>query len=575
MQVIQVMKVMQAIAIKPLKFILKLLRTFWDRSRRSPLNTRVCSQISGQITGQIKLLAAILAIAFCLGACSNSSSEISSTKANLSAVNVAQSSKISSKITISEVSPPPTIQKLSRYFDAYEPQIEILEPKSDRILTDTKVAVKFAVKDLPIFKNPDLGLGTHVHVILDNQEYKALYDLSQPLVFENLAVGTHTIRAFVSRPWHESFKNEGAFAQTTFHVYTKTGENTPNPQLPLLTYSRPVGVYGAEPIMLDFYLKNTPLHAALLEADPTNDWQIRVTVNNQSFNVDQWQPIYIKGLNTGLNWVKLEFLDSAGHLVPNQFNSTAHLINYQPNGTDTLSRLIRGEAIAGIEGIVNPNYTATQIPAQVTESNPAVIQDILDLKSEPKEPKSNELTPEIPIKSGVEDQKPQSIPQPPQVSPPISKPKSASTPETLPEIIPRDSPIVPIQDPKIDPKTVPQISPSTPDRAVTNQTANELAVPIIKSVELPKSEPKFETVPPLESTEVPVISPPSKPFQPEIDLTPEKVLKGLDNLNLGERLKQSRQKKAVEQNTTLNIKENINQNADKTLNIDPTESKVD
>jgi hypothetical protein len=158
-----------------------------------------------QNLGKFKALSILLLMALCLGACNssepknfNSSTNLTSASTNISA----------GKVTISEVSPPPAIQKLSRSFDAFEPQIKILEPKSDQILTDTKVAVRFEVKDLPIFKNPDLGLGTHIHVILDNQEYKASYDLSQPLVFENLAVGTHTIRAFASRPWHESFKKE-------------------------------------------------------------------------------------------------------------------------------------------------------------------------------------------------------------------------------------------------------------------------------------------------------------------------------------------------------------------------------
>lgn len=501
---------MQAIAIKPLKFILKLLGTFCYKSLRvSPVFNPV---IISKRFGQIKLLVTILAIALCLGACGRT--EISSSPTNLSVVNTERSSKI----TISEVSPPPTIQKLSRYFDAYEPQVKILEPKSDRILTDTKVAIKFDVKDLPIFKNPDLGLGTHVHVILDNQEYKALYDLAQPLVFENLGVGTHTIRAFASRPWHESFKNEGAFAMTTFHVYTKTGENTPNPQLPLLTYSRPVGVYGAEPVMLDFYLKNTPLHAALLEEDPTADWQIRVTVNDQSFNVDRWQPIYIKGLNVGLNWVKLEFLDAQGHLVPNQFNSTAHLINYQPNGTDTLSRLIRGEAIADVERIVDPNYT-------VSESNSV----IPELKAEPK---AVELAPKIlpnPVKSAADQIKPAETILPIEaISPPISEP--TPTPEAILE-----TPIAPIID------STPKIPPATPDRAVTNQTANDV-LPTPPALESLKSEPEIL---PTESVEIPKSQ--SKPPD-KIDITipesPPKVLKGLDNLNLGERLKQSRQKAA-------------------------------
>ncbi len=255
---------------------------------------------------------------------------------------------------ISEVSPPPAIAKLAKLFDQYSPTVTILSPQPDQVLLDNKVSVKIKVTDLPIFKSPDFGLGPHVRVALDGQEYKALYDQEQTLTFENLSPGTHTLRAFASRPWHESFKNKTAYAQVTFHVFTPTVENLPQPDQPLLTYSRPVGTYGAEPIMLDFYIHNP----ALAQADLTNipDWRVRVTVNGETFVTDQWQSIYLQGLNTGRNWVKLELIDSKGLLIPNAYSSTAHLFTYQPNGTDTLSRMTRGEVIPNIEAIADANY---------------------------------------------------------------------------------------------------------------------------------------------------------------------------------------------------------------------------
>lgn len=268
---------------------------------------------------------------------------------------------------ISEVSPPTAIAKLAKLFDQYSPTVTILSPQPDQVLVDNKVAVKIKVTDLPIFKSRDLGLGPHVHVALDGQEYKALYDQEQTLTFENLSPGTHTLRAFASRPWHESFKNKTAYDQVTFHVLTPTVENLPQPDQPLLTYSRPVGTYGAEPIMLDFYIHNP----ALAQADLANipDWKVRVTVNGETFVTDQWQSIYLKGLNPGRNWVKLELIDSKGLLIPNAYSSTAHLFTYQPNGTDTLSRMTRGEEIPYIEAIADANYVP---PAPLPEETEAV-----------------------------------------------------------------------------------------------------------------------------------------------------------------------------------------------------------
>ena len=269
---------------------------------------------------------------------------------------------------ITEVSPPSEIQRLSKLLDRYEPQVSIVSPKPEEVLNDTQIAVKLDVKNLPIFKNVDFGLGPHVHVTLDNQEYKALYDLNQTVTFDHLNVGTHTVRAFASRPWHESFKNKGAYAQVTFNVLTKTGENTPEPKTPLITYSRPVGTYGAEPIMLDFYLQNAPLHLIAKNDQVINDWQVRATIDGQSFTFDRWEPIYLKGFKQGKNWVKLELIEDDGDAIANVFNSTAHLIDFQPNGTDTLARLVRDEKIANIEAIVNPDYVAPApvvIPAPV------------------------------------------------------------------------------------------------------------------------------------------------------------------------------------------------------------------
>ncbi|NEQ63996.1 MAG: hypothetical protein F6K21_00405, partial [Symploca sp. SIO2D2] len=267
---------------------------------------------------------------------------------------------------LSEVAPPSVIQQLNQSLDAYQPQVAILSPTFDEVLQDNTVKVEFQVQDLPIFQDPKLGLGLHLHVLLDNQIHREVYELDKPLVFEDLSPGTHTLRVFASRPWHESFKNEGAYAQTTFHLFTKTTDNNPDPALPILTYNHPQGSYGAQPIMLDFYLTNAPLHLVAAEnsEDEIVDWRIRVTVNGQSFVLDNWQPFYLKGFKPGKNWVHLEFLDEQGNPVKNVFNDTVRLISYEPEGQDTLSQLVRGEL--GLEvarSIIEPNYQNIPQPA--------------------------------------------------------------------------------------------------------------------------------------------------------------------------------------------------------------------
>jgi hypothetical protein len=368
--------------------------------------------------------------------------------------------------TFSETAPPDVIQALRPSLEGYQPQVSILSPQVDEILQGNIVKVRLQVKDLPIFKDSQWQLGPHLHLILDNQPYIAVYDLNQPVVLSDLSPGTHTLRVFASRPWHESFKNEGAYAQATFHVLTKTEENNPDAKLPLLTYSRPTGSYGAEPIMLDFYLTNAPLHS-LAETNPDDtmsNWRIRSTVNGESFILDRWQPIYLKGFKPGKTWVKLEFLDNQGQPVKNAFNTTIRLINYQPNGQDTLSKIVRGELTADeVRGIVDPSYTA-KIP--VTEPNP-----IPETKVE-KQPIPEVKVPEIAPTPETKVEK-QPIPE-------VKVPEIAPTPETKVE----KQPIPKIKVPEVTPTHVAS-PPIAPQAEVTETEESNSPT---QTMENPKSQ---------------------------------------------------------------------------------------
>ena len=159
---------------------------------------------------------------------------------------------------IDEVAPPPIVQRLNRELDRYQPQVQIVAPRSDETLNQTQVSVQLRVQDLPLFKDEALGAGPHLKLLLDDRPVAEIFDASEPIALRDLAPGSHTLRAFAERPWHESFKNDGAYAQVTFHVFTKTHDRAPDPSKPLLTYNQPIGVVGTEPVLLDFYLTNAP-----------------------------------------------------------------------------------------------------------------------------------------------------------------------------------------------------------------------------------------------------------------------------------------------------------------------------
>jgi hypothetical protein len=393
-----------------------------------------------------------------------------------------QKTQISKRI--SEVSPPTVIQELRQTLEVYQPQVAILTPKQDEILQDNTVTVQLQVKDLPIFKDPQLDLGPHLHVILDNEPLESVYDINKPLTLANLSVGSHTLRVFSVYPWNESFKNEGAYTETRFHIFTRTDDNNPDTAKPLLTYNNPQGKYGAEPILLDFYITNAPLHLVAQEnpKDEISDWRIRCTINNESFTIDRWQPLYLKGFKPGKNWVKLEFIDEQGNRVRNVFNTDARLFTYEPNSQDTLSKIIRGELTAEqVRAIADPNYRAK---TRLTEPTPTPSIE-KPTKKEPIKPSPQE-TPQIEqSKSKQPIESPSPKPQP-KITP---SPESTALPEAVPsqQEKPKPGKLFRLEKYKIPtPQPTPEVSPSLPP------TLPEIVIesPSPKSTVKPEPEPK-------------------------------------------------------------------------------------
>ena len=274
---------------------------------------------------------------------------------------------------ISEVAPPAVFLDLANLASDLQPQVKIVYPKPNQTVKETQVAVEVSLKGLSIYKDDETQLGPHLKVIIDNQPARDVYRLDESIEFSDLLPGSHTLRVLAVLPWGETFKNADAYAQSTFHVLAATGENTPAADSPVLTYSEPQGVFGAQPVPLDFYLSNAPLHLVAQESveDDVRDWQIRCTVDGQSFLFDQWKPIYLQGLKPGQNWVQVELVDDKGDRIPGPFNSTVRLINYDPNQKDTLSKLIRGELpIEQIGQIVIPDYVPPVIEETPLEELP-------------------------------------------------------------------------------------------------------------------------------------------------------------------------------------------------------------
>ncbi|MEP6911196.1 MAG: hypothetical protein ABI923_00485 [bacterium] len=248
--------------------------------------------------------------------------------------------------------------------DQAKPVLKIVSPAKDAVINGSTVTVKLDLSgDLKGYmphKDPATGKGNHIHVILDNQPYEAYYDLGQPFELRNLIAGKHTLRAFPSRPWHESYKNDDAFQMVSFTVKgggdaakpttTNTGQTMANnnasatpttpregkdmaqstagdvdPTKPLLTYSRPKGEYkgaDADPIMIDFWVAN-----AKLKGDG-GEYRVRYIIDDDAPRfIDKWEPTWLSGWLSGKHTVRLELLGKDEMPVENGgYNTTTREI---------------------------------------------------------------------------------------------------------------------------------------------------------------------------------------------------------------------------------------------------------
>lgn len=204
------------------------------------------------------------------------------------------------------------------------PTLRVTSPRNGARIARGPVNVRVALSNWSLAPDP----GNHVHVIVDNEPYIAVRDVSHEfdlaaLVHDNLghdlAPGTHVVRIFPSRPTHESVKTDGAFAMFTFVYGAPTQGFSFDATAPLLTFSRPKGcnVTGNR-VLLDFYLTNVPA----LSADGL---RVHYTIDEISGDITSWVPHFIENLLPGQHTIRLQLMRN-GEPVAGPFNDTSRTI---------------------------------------------------------------------------------------------------------------------------------------------------------------------------------------------------------------------------------------------------------
>lgn len=159
------------------------------------------------------------------------------------------------------------------------------------------------------------GKGQHIHLIVNDQPYRAKYTSNFSDV--SLEDGEYHILSFLSRSYHESIKSGKAHLAQKFTVKDKTAVAFESINDPMIFYSRPKGVYAGkentEKVMLDFFIINSEL--------ASDQYKVKVSINSEEDHIlDKWQPYYIENLPIGKNTITLTLIDKNGDTVQAPYN---------------------------------------------------------------------------------------------------------------------------------------------------------------------------------------------------------------------------------------------------------------
>lgn len=190
--------------------------------------------------------------------------------------------------------------------------LKIVSPKPDEVIplpspaegaggpAGAEVHVHFDLKNYELFQDPKTKAGQYILIVLDGKLQVAHYLADKGWVFKNVPKGTHTLRALLERPWHESIKEPGAYATVTFHVGEKSAsEPAVDPNEPVLTVMRPRGKYKkaeAAKLLFDFFVSGCRVAP---EKTP-EACQVKFRIGDKpEKELSTWAPVWLDNLPAG------------------------------------------------------------------------------------------------------------------------------------------------------------------------------------------------------------------------------------------------------------------------------------
>jgi len=266
---------------------------------------------------------------------------------------VAPSSRAASA-HLQEVSPPLAVSQFKDAVGEKLPQLEILEPANGTMVADGTWTLRVKVSDWPLIDGGSLGLGPHLLVILDGESPRVITTTETQMA--PLSPGSHRLTVAAAWPWGEIIKSHGAFDQIRLYRAAANPLSVPAPGSSQLLVISPSSnsKNKVQPVLLDWLLIDAPLQNLRLD---DASWRLRITVNGESFLVDQQTPLWLSGWHSGANALLWELVDGRGEALNPPFNSIVSELHVEDSNASLspwFNGRIKADDLAVLQGKVPP-----------------------------------------------------------------------------------------------------------------------------------------------------------------------------------------------------------------------------
>lgn len=283
---------------------------------------------------------------------------------------------------LQEVSPPAAVLQFKDALGEKLPQLKILEPANGAMVAAGAWTLRVKVSDWPLIDGGLLGLGPHLLAMLDGDPPRVL--TSTQTEMPPLSPGSHRLTVVAAWPWGEVIKSHGAFDQIRLHRAAVNPLAVPAPGSAQLFVTAPISNSHnmVQPVLLDWLLIDAPLQNLRLD---DASWRLRISVNGESFLVDQQTPLWLNGWRSGANALLWEMVDGRGEPLNPPFNSIVtelYIEDSKASGPSYQSWLhgpINSDDLAVLLGNAPPVTPAPKVQPEPLASKVAQPEDVTPL----------------------------------------------------------------------------------------------------------------------------------------------------------------------------------------------------